>query len=315
MSFTYTDSPNPHLRRGREILKKYPEVRKLMRPYPLSAFYIVALTCAQIYTGYLLNNASFFWILVLSYVFGAFLSHALFTQIHEATHDLVLKPRWANHLMGFICNIGQGFPTYSSFRIFHMDHHLYLNDYEKDADLAFHREAKWVGTSIFRKMIWFWFFGIIETIRPMKLKDAKLITPLAALNIAVILLTNACIFYFAGPYALLYIVLSTFFSVGFHPLGGRWIQEHYTFKKGQETFSYYGPINGISFNIGYHNEHHDLMKIPWAYLPQVKAMAPEYYEHLFYHTSLTKTFLTFIFNKNLNLYSRIVRRPTLAESN
>ena len=54
-----------------------------------------------------------------------------------------------------------------------------------------------------------------------------------------------------------------FFSIGGAPLGARWIQEHYlTFPGDQETFSYYGPMNVLALNVGYHNEHHDLMRVP-----------------------------------------------------
>ncbi|CAG8764487.1 8118_t:CDS:2, partial [Racocetra fulgida] len=42
-----------------------------------------------------------------------------------------------------------------------------------------------------------------------------------------------------------------------HPVAARYIQEHYTFEDGQETYSCYGGLNKIFMNIGYHTEHHD----------------------------------------------------------
>jgi sphingolipid delta-4 desaturase len=120
-------------------------------------------------------------------------------------------------------------------------------------------------------------------------------------------LTNFLIYYFCGIKGLSFILLSTFFSVGLHPLGARWIQEHFIFKKGQETYSYYGPLNKIQFNIGYHNEHHDFPNIPWNHLTTLRKAVPSHYNNLYYHKSWTKLLFQFLFNKDITLFSRIIR--------
>ena len=110
-----------------------------------------------------------------------------------------------------------------------------------------------------------------------------------------------------GWAGLLYLVFSFFFSIGLHPVGARWIQEHYTNDPGQETYSYYGPINRLCLNMGYHNEHHDLPSIPWNNLPRLRAMAPEFYDTLKYYSSWSRLLFQFIFDKRYTLYSRIER--------
>ncbi|MEY4926332.1 MAG: hypothetical protein RI894_768, partial [Bacteroidota bacterium] len=75
----------------------------------------------------------------------------------------------------------------------------------------------------------------------------------------------------------------------------------------QETYSYYGPLNFLALNVGFHNEHHDFPAVPWNNLPKIREMAPEYYNNLTYHTSWTKLWLKFIFDRNLSLYSRAER--------
>jgi len=60
--------------------------------------------------------------------------------------------------------------------------------------------------------------------------------------------------------------------------------------------------------VGYHNEHHDFPSIPWNKLPQIKKTAPRYYDSLVSHKSWTRLFFRFLFDKEISLYHRVIRK-------
>jgi sphingolipid delta-4 desaturase len=91
-------------------------------------------------------------------------------------------------------------------------------------------------------------------------------------------------------------------------LGARWIQEHYLVFPGQETTSYYGPLNKVALNVGYHNEHHDFPSVPWNRLPEVTRIAPEAYDTLGSYQSWTRLLLRFLFDPHISLFSRQLRQ-------
>ncbi len=305
-SFRHLQAPDPHIQNGKTIMRDHPEVTQYFGPYHLSPVYVVGVVLLQLTVAFLLRDAGGLLIMLSAYGFGAFASHALFVLIHDATHNLVSKTSTTNRLFSILCNVGQGVPSAMSFRLFHLLHHARMGEYDCDGDLPSHWEARLVGHSTARKAVWLFLFSIVELLRPLHIKKGS-IDRWTVWNVIAIIASNALIWHWSGVQGLAYILLSTFFGVGLHIVGGRWIQEHYIFKEGQETYSYYGPLNLVSFNVGYHYEHHDLVQVPWVHLPKIKALAPECYEHLHAHQSWGRVLTQFLFDKKLDLYSRMIR--------
>ena len=72
-------------------------------------------------------------------------------------------------------------------------------------------------------------------------------------------------------------------------------ENHQNPGQSNDTFSYYGPINYLLYNGGYHVEHHDFPRVSWKNLPKIRALAgPEFYDNLPYHTSYIRVMWEFI---------------------
>jgi len=131
---------------------------------------------------------------------------------------------------------------------------------------------------------------------------------------------------YAGGPSLVYLIFSSFLAGSLHPCAGHFIAEHYVFSQHQppakkndgnnaaadvpppETYSYYGPLNALTYNVGLHNEHHDFPAIPWTRLPKLNEIAREFYEDLPCHRSWVNVTWQFINDERVGLWCRVKRK-------
>ena len=305
--FIHSAQPEPHRIRTKEILKQHPGIRNLIGKNPKTFWAILGLVGFQIAMAWLVKDQSWWIVLGAAYLLGAFADHALFVMIHECAHKLLFKKPAANRLAGILANVPQVMPSSVSFERYHIKHHSFQGVHELDADLPNRWEAKLINNYFVGKVIWLLLYPLFQVFRISRLKEIKPFDGWIALNWLVQIAFVAAVTIFLGPKAIGFLVASFFFSVGLHPLGARWIQEHYLTHGEKETYSYYGVLNTVAFNVGYHNEHHDFPSIPWNKLPQIRKEASGFYNTLYYHTSWTKLFFRFLFDKEISLFSRIIR--------
>lgn len=304
--YYWVDNREPHFQRRKEIMKKHPEVTKLFGVDPNLKYWTIALVAVQMTVALFVGQLHWALFLVVTYVVGATISHALFLAIHEITHDLAFKKKKWNDWLALIANLPIVFPYAMSFKTYHALHHWDQGKDGVDVDIPTEVEAK-LFRGFIGKFLWFLNQIVFYAVRPVFVKPIKL-TKWQVYNLIFQVAVMAVYLPFAGWSGLLYLGLSLVLAGSLHPTSGHFISEHYVFEEGQETYSYYGPLNAITFNVGYHNEHHDFPTIPGSRLPKLKKMAPEFYDSLHSYNSWTKVILDFLFRKDVTLYSRTKRK-------
>lgn len=315
LDFIRVEHREPHLARTRRMLQEHPGLKALFGPVRISALLVVSLVASQAALAFALRDHPWWAVLAAAWLVGAVIDHALWVLIHECTHNLVFKSSRANTLLSIVANLPILFPSAVSFRKYHLLHHRFQGDPNYDADLPSPLEARLVQNVWWRKALWLLLFFVAQASRVNRLRKIPFFDGWYALNFLAQIAFIAAVGLTMGGGSLAYLFLGSIFAIGLHPVGARWIQEHYlTGERGQETFSYYGPLNVVALNVGYHNEHHDLMRVPWTRLPKVKALAPEYYADLEHHTSWSKLLVRFIFDPKLSLFSRMLRSSDVAEA-
>lgn len=297
--WTYTEEP--HASRRVEILKAHPEIKKLFGHHPHSKYYAAATVALQMLCAYYvtLPTTSWFTFFIIAYVVGGTCNHSLTLAIHEMSHNLFFKSAVHNHYYSFFCNIPLVIPYAASFKKYHQEHHKYQGVDGIDTDIPTAFEGVFF-TSPLKKFLWVLFQPFFYAIRPLYV-NPKAPQLMDFYNVCTQIVATTMVYKTIGSGAILYFLISTFFGLGMHPCAGHFIAEHYTclssnsgphktgqtpFKAGgdklypDETFTYRGPLNMFSYNVGIHVAHHDFPFVAGFHLPAVEKLAPEYYDHL-----------------------------------
>lgn len=289
-------------------MSKYGDkIRPLFGVEPWTKWQCLIIVSLQLLTCYLVKDMTNYWaFFAIMYIVGGTLNQMCSLGIHEVSHFLAFEAELPNRLLCMFINLPLCFPAAGAFRVYHMEHHQYQGVKDIDTDIATYFEARRIKGKLL-KLLNVIFMSAFYGLRPMIVRP-KAITGWIAINFVVQMAFNAAILYFWGLQAMMYLLLSTFFGLGLHPCSGHFIQEHFVFDdSGQETYSYYGPLNKIMWNVGYHVEHHDFPRIPFTRLPMLRKIAPEYYDTLKHYDSLLWVLWKYITDDGIGPFNRVCR--------
>jgi len=308
LEYTWAETDEPHATRRQIILQKYPQIKELFVKEPLTFVIVSLIFTLQVTMAYLLRDSHFGLILICAYLIGGTVNHSLQLASHELSHNLCFQSEILNKFTAIYANFVTAFPSSLTFQRYHMDHHQYQGVDGIDTDIPSLFELTYFNNTLL-KLIWLFCNPIWYAFRPLFYKP-KPISTWEIINWVAQLSFNVSIVYFFGYKSMIYLAVGTLLGLGLHPAAGHFIAEHYEFIRGQETYSYYGPLNYLNFNVGYHNEHHDFPRIPWSKLPLVKTIAPEFYDTLPSYTSYVKVMYDFVTDNTVGPWSRIKRQQT-----
>jgi sphingolipid delta-4 desaturase len=307
VDFVWSTQQEPHKSRRTAILEKYPEMQKLFVLDTVFKWKVLVLVAIQFLSLYIFRDLPFGAILLLAYCLGGTINHSLLLAEHEISHGQAFgtsSPK-INRVFGIFVNLPIGIPMACSFKKYHLLHHRYQGSEGMDTDLPTIWEGQMFRSPLM-KCLWLFLQPAFYALRPFLVNPIPA-APMELFNVLSQMAFDAAVIYFFGWKMLFYMVAGTILSMGLHPMAGHFIAEHYLWEKDHETASYNGPMNKITWNVGYHMAHHDFPSIPGSLLPEVHRIAPEFYDHLPVHSSWVMCLVQFVLDPSLGPYARLKR--------
>ena len=318
-----------HNERVRALLEAHPEVRKLIGQNRWTALWCVVFAALQIGLAAALADTPFWVLALVAYAVGSLVNMNLFMLAHECNHGLVFRNTALNRWLFTLTTLPMFLSAHHAWWI---EHHVHHSDLGAKKDFIKRRRTFFLLTRYNTPLfVPFAFFMLIAQAlrsalglfvyaigllrgqwRPGKLAltilaDAHLVPgyhkyrmPFWAVAYAALSLALPAALWIAfGWKAVAYLLLSQTFATGFlHPVMFGMVLSNSHFHgadRYQPTSSHYGWLNWITFNFGYHTEHHDLASVPWSRLPELRRLAAEFYDDLHQTPSYVRLALQFVF--------------------
>ena len=224
-SFSFSEEPEPHKARTKQILAKHPDVRQLIGKTHIQFFAILFVWVQWSHCRGCWKDSSWWLMLFVVYCVGAFTTmlclcwsmnvRTIFCSKRKA--GIILLPSLP--ICHMVLPSGLIYPL-SSYASQLSGHH------DWDADLPDFWEARIFGNNFFSKALWFFLFPFFQLIRTFRLKTIKPVDSWIVTNWLVQFAFDAAIWILWGPQAFCF-ASEFFLFCRLHPLGARWIQEHY----------------------------------------------------------------------------------------
>ena len=275
---------------------------------PLTKYIVLGVVALQLSVAFCLRHTKPLspLFIFLAYAIGGTANHNLFLAIHEITHNLAFKGVDTNKALAVFANLPIGIPYSAAFKKYHIEHHKHLGEDGIDTDLPTRLELLCLR-NVLGKTFFATFQILFYALRPGFVRTQTL-TKWHGINFFAQLIFDVVLVRILGARPLIYLVMSSFFAGSLHPCAGHFIAEHYLWDGlEQETYSYYGPLNILAYNVGYHNEHHDFPSVPWTRLPALRKMAPEFYDTIPSHPSWPMVIVNFIRDGDVGIFARAKR--------
>jgi sphingolipid delta-4 desaturase len=291
-----------HIERSKRLIIKYPQIKQISSVCIFLKYQIIFLFGLSITFSYLssfLNNIQY---ILFTWLIGGTLLNSITLGMHEVSHNHAFKSFSHNRILSLICDLSIGLPVSESFRRYHHLHHYEFNKVGLDTDLPSNIE-RIIFKGKLGKFIWIILQGFFYSIRPNIIKPLE-ITKIQLLSY-ILNIIRFIILYQINIKAALFSIIAILIGTGLHPFASHFIAEHFYNENKYETASYYGWMNILTFNVGYHVEHHDFPHIPGSKLPLLHKITNEYKDDIPIIKSWILYLIKFIMDDNISLDNRL----------
>lgn len=151
-------------------------------------------------------------------------------MIHDLTHYTAFESYTLNRIFACLACVPSGLPSAITFGKYHWEHHVNMGNPDYDADLPTPLEIRIFRTPL-TKVFFVFLHPLFYALRPLATKP-KVPTLWEGICWAFVLTCDFLIYKYMGLSSLMYLLGSTWFSMGLHPAAAHTIGEHYEFVKG-----------------------------------------------------------------------------------